>query len=128
LRRKKAPAVDISSSAEALGLLFSEEGWGATPIAVRYFIIEREKASIEDKKTIAKLSKRVEELEKRIEELLNRDSSNSDQPPSSDGPCRKPRASKKKEGKEATEEERSSWSKAAVIGTHRRASHLSGAV
>jgi len=31
---------------------------------VRHFIIEREKASIEDKKTIAKLSKRVEELEK----------------------------------------------------------------
>ncbi|MBW2068855.1 MAG: hypothetical protein JRI31_08300 [Deltaproteobacteria bacterium] len=76
---------------------FSEEDWEATPIAVRHFIIEREKASIEDKKTMAELSKRIEELERQIEELLNRDSSNSDQPPSSDGPYRKPRASREKE-------------------------------
>ena len=76
MRRKKAPTVDISLSAEALRLPFSEENWEATPTEVRHFIIEREK-------TIARLSKRVEELERRIEELLSRDSSNSDQPPSS---------------------------------------------
>ena len=83
MKRKKASTVDISSSAEALGLPFSEEDWEATPIAVRHFIIGREKASIEDKKTIAKLSKRVEELERRVEKLLKRNSFNSDQPPSS---------------------------------------------
>ena len=83
LRRKKAPTVDISSSTKALGLPFSEEDWEATPIAVRHFIIEREKASIEDKKTMAELSKRIEELERRVEKLLKRNSSNSDQPPSS---------------------------------------------
>jgi len=82
LKRKKAPAVDISSSTEALGLPFSEEDWKATPTVARHFIIEREKTSIEDKKTIAKLSKRVEELERRVEKLLKRNSSNSDQPPS----------------------------------------------
>jgi len=53
LERKKAPAVDISSSAEALGLLFPVEDWEATPIAVWHFIIEREKTSIEHKKTTA---------------------------------------------------------------------------
>jgi len=89
LKRQKAPTVDISSSAEALGLPFSEEDRKATPTVVRHFIIE-------DEKTIAKLSERVEKLERRIEELLNRDSSNSDQPPSSDGPYRKPGASKEK--------------------------------
>ena len=120
MRRKKAPTVDISSSAEALGLPFSEEDWKATPAVVRHFIIEREG-------TIAKLLERVEKLERRIEELLNRDSSNSDQPPSSDGPYRKPRASKEK-GKKPQREEGSSWSKAAVIGAHGRASYLSGAV
>ena len=89
MKRKKAPAVDISLSAEALELPFSEESWEATPTEVRHFILEREG-------TIAKLSERVEKLERRIEELLNRDSSNSDQPPSSDGPYRKRRASKEK--------------------------------
>ena len=89
MKRKEAPTVDISSSAEALGLPFSEEDWKATPTVIRHFIIEREG-------TIAKLSERVEKLERRIEELLNRDSSNSDQPPSSDGPYRKPRVSKPK--------------------------------
>ena len=96
MKRKKAPTVDISLSAEALGLPFSEKDWKATPTVVRHFIIECEKASVKDRKTIAKLSEHVEELERRIEELLNRDSSNSDQPPSSDGPYRKPRVSKPK--------------------------------
>jgi len=44
LKRKKAPTANISSSAEALGLPFSEEDWKATPTAVRHFIIECEKA------------------------------------------------------------------------------------
>ncbi|MBW1974370.1 MAG: hypothetical protein JRI45_02205 [Deltaproteobacteria bacterium] len=99
MKRKKAPAVDISLSAEALGLPFSEESWEATPTEVRHFIIEREGTIIEHEKTIAKLSERVEKLERQVEELLNRDSFNSDQLPSSDGPYRKPRASKKKEKK-----------------------------
>ncbi len=96
MKRNKTPTVDVSLSAEALGLPFSEESWEATPTEVRHFIIEREGTIIEHEKTIAKLSERVEELERRIEELLNRDSSNSDQPPSSDGPYRKPRVSKPK--------------------------------
>jgi len=64
LKRKKLLIVDIPSSAEALGLPFSEEDWKAMPTVVRHFIIEREKASIEGKKTIAELSERVEELER----------------------------------------------------------------
>ena len=99
LKRKKAPTVDISLSVETLGLPFSKEDWEATPIAVRRFIIEREKASIEDKKTIAELSKCVEELERLVEKLLKCNSSNSDQPPLSDSPYRKPGASKEKEKK-----------------------------
>ena len=89
MKKKKIPTVDISSSAEALGLPFSEEDWEATPIAVRHFIIEHEK-------TIAKLSERVKELERHVEKLTKRNSSNSDQPPSSDNPYHKPRASKEK--------------------------------
>ena len=89
LKKKKIPAVDISPSAEALGLPFSEEDWEATPTAVRHFIIEREK-------TIAKLLERVKELERIVEKLTKRNSSNSDQPPSSDNPYCKPGASKEK--------------------------------
>ena len=88
-KRKKPPTVDISSSTEVLGLPFSEEDWKATPAAVRCF-------TIENKKTIAELLERVEELERRVEKLLKRNSSNSDQPPSSDSPYRKPGASKEK--------------------------------
>ena len=92
LKRKKAPTVDISSSAEALGLPFSEEEWKATPTVVRRFIIEHEK-------TIAELSKCVEELERLVEKLIKCNSSNSDQPPLADSPYRKPGASKEKEKK-----------------------------
>gem|GEM_PF-1962817 len=99
MKRQKALAVDISSSAEALGLPFSEEDWKATPATVRHSIIEDKRTIIEHERTIAKLLERVEKLERRIEELLNRDSSNSDQPPSSDSPYRKPGASKKEEKK-----------------------------
>jgi len=44
LKRKKASTVDISLSVEVLRLPFSEEGWKATPTAVRHFITECEKA------------------------------------------------------------------------------------
>jgi len=51
LKWKKVPTVDISLDAEALELPFSEKGWwGTTPTVVRHFIIEREKASFEDKR------------------------------------------------------------------------------
>jgi len=80
LKRKKTPTVDISSSAEALGLPFSEEDWKATPAAVRCSIIEDKKTIIEYEKTIAKLLKRVEELERRVEKFLKRNSSNSGGP------------------------------------------------
>jgi len=98
-----------------LGLPFSKEDWEATPIAVQHFIIEREKASIEDKKTIAELSKCVEELERLVEKLLKCNSSNSDQPPLSDSPYRKPGVSKEKEksrrrGKIILEQGSSYWS------------------
>jgi len=86
---KKIPTVDISSNAEAVGLPFSEEDCEATPTAVKYFIMEHEK-------TIAKLSKRVKELERIVEKVTKRNSSNSDQPPSSDNPYHKPRVRKEK--------------------------------
>ena len=95
-KKKKISTVDISSSPEALGLPFSEEDWEATPIGVRHFIIEREKMLIEHEKTIAKLLERVKELERHVEKLTKRNSSNSDQPPSSDNPYHKPGASKEK--------------------------------
>jgi len=89
LQKRKTVIVDISSSAEALGLPFSEEDWKATPSSVRRYIIEREK-------TIAELLERVKELERIVEKLLKRNSSNSNQPPSSDNPYCTSRASKEK--------------------------------
>ena len=43
MKKRKTVTVDISLSAEALGLPFSEEDWKVTPSSVRRFIIEREK-------------------------------------------------------------------------------------
>jgi transposase len=59
-------------------LPFPEENWQRTPAAVQLFIAGQQK-------TIEVLTKRVDELEAR----LNRNSSNSNQPPSSDSPYRK---------------------------------------
>jgi hypothetical protein len=69
-------------------LPFPEEEWEKCPAIVRLFI-----ASLQ--KTIEALSKRVEELEAR----LNRNSSNSIQPPSSDSPHQKPTDPPKKKRK-----------------------------
>jgi transposase len=72
-------------------LHISEEDWEQTPLPIRqaFELLLRE---------IQQLRKRNEELEARI----NRDSSNSDQPPSSDGPFKKrkkPQTDKKKKNK-----------------------------
>ncbi|GAB6163067.1 hypothetical protein JCM12298_22270 [Desulfothermus naphthae] len=62
MKKRKTVTVDISSSAEALELPFSEEDWNAIPSSVRRFIIEREK-------TIAELLERVKELKRIVEKL-----------------------------------------------------------
>lgn len=59
---------------------FSNEDWESTPAAVKHFILAQQK-------TIQSLTERIEQLEQR----LNRDSTNSNQPPSSDSPYRKPK-------------------------------------
>jgi transposase len=64
---------------------FSEQDWAATPEAVRKFLVSLVSSQ-------AALEKRIEELEKK----LNKNSSNSSKPPSSDNPYKeKPKKNKK---------------------------------
>jgi hypothetical protein len=66
---------------------FSEQDWAATPEAVRNFLVSLVTSH-------AAIEKRVEELEKR----LNKNSTNSSKPPSSDDPYKeKPKKNKKGE-------------------------------
>jgi transposase len=69
-------------------LPFPEENWQRTPAAVQLFIAGQQK-------TIEVLTKRLDELEAR----LNRNSSNSDQPSSSDSPYRKATSASKEKRK-----------------------------
>jgi len=68
---------------------FSKAEWEHAPTAIRAYILALqqmiEQMLVEHQKTIAALQKRIEELEARV----NRNSSNSNQPPSSDSPFRK---------------------------------------
>jgi len=64
---------------------FSELDWLATPKPVRDYIETLEQIIREHTVLIAKLEKRIEQLEAK----LNRNSRNSDQPPSTDDPFRK---------------------------------------
>jgi transposase len=77
---------------------FTEIEWAATPPAVRQYIEMLEKSILHLTQTIADLQGRTEKLEHRI----NRNSQNSSQPPSTDGPFAKPgrkkKHSKKKKG------------------------------
>ena len=77
---------------------FTEIEWAATPPAVRRYIEMLEKSILHLTETIADLKGRTEKLEHRV----NRNSQNSSQPPSSDGPYAKParkkKSSKKKKG------------------------------
>jgi len=70
---------------------FSKAEWEHAPTAIRAYILALqqmiEQMLVEHQKTIAALQKRIEELEARV----NRNSSNSNQPPSSDSPFRKKR-------------------------------------
>jgi transposase len=77
---------------------FTEIEWAATPPAVRQYIEMLEKSILHLTETIADLKGRTEKLERRV----NRNSQNSSQPPSTDGPFVKPerkkKSSKKKKG------------------------------
>lgn len=73
---------------------FTEKDWEATPKPVRQYIIQ-----LED--IVIKLFKETEDLKKRVSDLenrLNKNSQNSNKPPSSDPPYKKP-AKKSKKGK-----------------------------
>jgi transposase len=67
---------------------FPKEDWERTPASIQLFVAGQQKS-------IDALTKRVEELEAR----LNRNSSNSNQPPSSDSPYKKGTADSGKKGK-----------------------------
>jgi transposase len=77
---------------------FTEIEWAVTPPAVRQYIEMLEKSILHLTETIADLKGRTEKLERRV----NRNSQNSSQPPSTDGPFVKPehkkKSSKKKKG------------------------------
>lgn len=75
-------------SMEPWKLPFSKDDWEKTPAIVRLFVVTQHK-------TNETLTKRVEELEAR----LNRNSSNSNQPPSCDSPYRKSTDESKKKRK-----------------------------
>jgi transposase len=64
---------------------FDKADWDHTPAAVRAYILALQRILAEQQKAIDALQKRIEELEAR----LNRNSCNSNQPPSSDSPFKK---------------------------------------
>ena len=71
---------------------FSTAEWLQTPEAVRSYIEMLEKNILLLSGTVAELKERTEKLEQRV----NRNSQNSNQPPSADGPFKKPERKKKK--------------------------------
>ena len=77
-------------SAEDWTLPFSRDDWAKTPAAVRLYLAALHQKLTEQLKMLGAISKRVEELEARV----NRNSSNSNQPPSSDSPFQKKRDKK----------------------------------
>lgn len=74
--------IDPMDTSEQWTLPFPREDWEKTPHTVRLYIVALERKIAEQQKTIEALIKRVDELEVR----LNRNSSNSNQPPSADSP------------------------------------------
>ena len=73
---------------------FSAAEWLKTPEAVRAYIEMLEQSILQLSQALTELKGRTEKLEQRV----NRNSQNSNQPPSADGPFKKPER-KKKEGK-----------------------------
>jgi len=83
--------IDAFHTSKEWSLPFPREDWEKTPITVRLYV---EHKIAEQQKVIEALIKRVDELEAR----LNRNSSNSNQPPSTDSPFKK-RGKKMRTGK-----------------------------
>jgi transposase len=71
---------------------FSSAEWFQTPEAVRAYIEMLEQSILQLSQSLAELKGRTEKLEQRV----NRNSQNSNQPPSADGPFKKPERKKKK--------------------------------
>ena len=76
---------DSPDFSEKWSMPFPKADWEKTPLTVRLYIAALEHKIAEQHKTIEALAKRVDELERR----LNRDSSNSNQPPSTDSPFKR---------------------------------------
>ena len=85
---KPSTAADASKETQPWTLPFLKEDWERTPTSIQLFVAGQQK-------TIEALTKRVDELEAR----LNRNSSNSNQPPSSDSPYQKTTDESKKKSK-----------------------------
>jgi transposase len=79
-----------SDSASDWTFPFSRDDWERTPPKVRLYLAALHQKLKEQQKALDALSKRVEELETRV----NRNSSNSNQPPSCDSPFQKKRDKK----------------------------------
>jgi transposase len=73
------------SSKEPWPFPFAREDWEKTPPAVRLYVAALHNKLTEQAKLVESVTKRVDELETRV----NRNSSNSNQPPSSDPPFKK---------------------------------------
>ena len=71
---------------------FSAAEWLQTPEAVRAYIEMLEQSILKLSQSLDELKKRTEKLEQRV----SRNSQNSNQPPSADGPFKKPERKKKK--------------------------------
>jgi transposase len=73
-----------------LPIISTIDDWARTPAAVRLYLAALHQELAEQLKMLEAISKRVKELETRV----NRNSSNSNQPPSSDSPFQKKRDKK----------------------------------
>lgn len=74
---------------------FSVQDWEQTPEPVKQHLVKCHQAISEQQQTISQLQARIDSLEAK----LNRNSSNSSQPPSSDSPFKKPADEPKKKAK-----------------------------
>lgn len=101
------------------GLAFSVEDWGKTPECVKQHVLKLCGIISDHQRTIAELREKVEKLEAR----LNRNSSNSNQPPSTDSPYQKGKVESKKKSKVGGKKGRKGHRQKLVTATETREVH-----
>ena len=89
---------------------FSQAEWQKTPETVRLYIEMLEKSLHHLSSVVDELKGRTDSLEKQI----NRNSQNSNQPPSADGPYKKPTRDAKKKTRKRGSQKGAPWTSAAT--------------